>query len=277
MKMRLMTIFLALLTTGGWAQSLGQAAQQVRDSAENLLTPRISQADTWGEQTAVEDLRQLHQSAAALFEALNGDDALAIKNFQQSLSSAARRLKTSQELLPDAAAAAPTVASLEEQVAAIDARLTDLRLRFDEKASVTPGALANLPMAPGEDAFAIYDNPQALLIDVRDARHLAEELAGSHYPSLGVGFNQPNNLDSLQLRRLVLAGWDLQRALEGQFGDISNVMDEWIAFRREYDRMGYPGSNEVTRQLDRVMTRLTAFFDRVASEGAPPSASSEDR
>jgi hypothetical protein len=248
------------------AETLGQATQEVRDRCEAMIAQRLPQVDSWGQQTALDDLRGVHQSAAALLEAMSGNDARAVKEFQLGLSSAARRLRASQSLLPEAAAGAPDIAELETRVAAIDERLTELRLRFGEKASLTPGPLAEQSLAPEHSAFQLYENPQALLIDVRDARNLASQLDFAHFPGYGFGFMQPNNLDPLQVRRLVLAGWALERSLEGQFSDISEALDEWVKFRREYDRLGYPGSNQVVRQLDRVMERLTQFFTAVETE-----------
>lgn len=264
MRRTLVTLALSwlILCAPGLAQTLGQATLEVRDRSEALIARLMPQAQSWGQQTAVDDLRLVHQSAAALLEALNGNDANAVKDFQLQLESAARRLRTSHSLLPEPDAA--TVADLVQRVAAIDARLTSLRLRFGGKAALTPGPLADQSLATSDPAFALYENPQALLIDVRDARRLASELEVAHFPGYGFGFMQPNNLDSLQVRRLVLAGWELQRALEGQFTDVSQVLDEWEQFRHEYDRMGYPGSNQVVRQLERVVDRLTLFFDDVA-------------
>lgn len=45
------------------------------------------------------------------------------------------------------------------------------------------------------------------------------------------------------------------------------VLPLWLKFRREYDRLGYAGQNNVTRQLERVMDRLTLFFNDVAGGG----------
>lgn len=265
--MRRLLLFLILaLSARASAQTLGEATATVRDRAEAIIAQRMPQANTWGQQTALEDLRGLHQSAAALHEALAGNDAVAVKTFQSDMTTAARRLKASQSLLPDAGADAASVAELLASVEAIDARLTDLRLRFDQKATVTPGPLASESLNDDDPAFDLYPNPQALLIDVRDARQLASQLEIARYPGFGFGLGQPNNLDSLQVRRLVLAGWDLERALEGNYTDITDVKDEWVKFRREYDRLGYPGSSTVVRRLERVMERLTLFFDGVAAQ-----------
>jgi hypothetical protein len=265
MKRLIVTLLIACLPAAASAETLGQATQEVRDRAEALIGQRLPEADSWGEQTAIEDLRLVHQNAAALLEALSGTDAMAVRTFQQELSSSGRRLKASAPLLPAAPADAATVEELETRIAAIDARLTELRLRFDQKATLTPGPLAGENLSADDPTFEIYSNPQTLLIDVRDARRLVSSLEVAHFPGYGFGFGQPNNLDSVQVRRMILAAWDLERSLESQFGDISEVLDEWVTFRREYDRMGYPGSNQVVRQLERVMDRLTLFFDGVAT------------
>lgn len=263
---RLLAIFLlALLPVAVSAQTLGEATQEVRDRAQALISARQAQATSWGQQTALDDLRLVHDSSVALLEALSGTDAAVVKTFQLNLASAGRRLKASQSLLPDAAADADTVAQLESEIDAIDARLTELRLRFDQKATLTPGPLAAESLSAADPTFEIYTNPQALMIDVRDARRLASSLQGGRYPVWGVGFGQPNNLDSLQVRRLVLAAWNLENALQARYTDISEVSDEWVAFRREYDRLGYPGSSQVVRQLERVVNRLTLFFDGVSA------------
>jgi hypothetical protein len=259
-------LFWLLLAVPLWAQTLGEATRQVHDRSEALLRQLQPQAGSWGQQTAVDDLRLLAQTSGALLEALAGHDAKAVKELQLQLSRAASRLRTSRALLPEASAEATELAALDQQVSAIEARLTELRVRFDEKAALTPTPLGEQPLSAEDPAFQLYDNPHTLLIDVRDARRLASELPVGRYPNYGFGLAQPNNLDSLQVRRLVLAAWNLQRALESQFSDISEVLDEWEKFRWEYDRLGYPGSSQVVRQLERVVDRLTIFFDQVAGQ-----------
>lgn len=260
-------IITLLLPVGAWAQTLGEATQEVRDRSEALIAQRLPQVDTWGEQVAVDDLRLVQESSAALLAALAGNDATAVKTFQQNLATAGRRIKTSQTLLPDPSADAATVAELESRIAAIDTRLTELRLRFDNKATLTTGPMTGIALSSDDQAFDIYGNANLLLIDVRDARRLCEMLSGAGYPNLGVGFGQPNNLDSLQLRRLVLDAYALENALQGGFGDITEVLPLWYKFRQEYDRLGYAGQNNVTRQLERVMDRLGLFFNDVAGDG----------
>ena len=253
-----------LLSVALHAQTLGEATREVTDLSQTLIEQRLPDVDSWGEQTALDDLRGVHEASAALSVALEGSEADAVRTQQQALVTAARRLKTSQSLLPNPAQAVPTLDDLQTRILAIDDRLTQLRLRFAEKATQKAGPMADLSLAPNEEAFTSYENPQELLIDVRDARRLAASLESGRFPRQGIGFGQPNNLDSLQVRRLVLAGWDLQRALEGQYSDISQVQPKWDKFQTEYNRLGYPGSNTVTRQLDRVMTRLAAFFSEVS-------------
>ncbi len=265
MKKSLLGMLLFAMTSPLLAQTLGTTALEVRDSSAAMLSTRAGSASaSWGEQQALDDLRQLHQSSAALLEALSGNDASAVKPLQTELSSSARRLQASHSLLPDAGKDTAAVDELLADVAALDQRLTDLRLRFDQKAAMTPGPLADEPLADDDPAFDLYTNPQALLIDIRDLRRLVSRLQAGRNPAFGIGFNQPNNIDELQVRRLVLAAWDLENRLLRDYSDITETLPEWQKFRREYDRMGYPGTNEVVRQLERVVQRLTAFYDGVS-------------
>lgn len=267
MKKSLLGLLLFAMTSPLLAQTLGETTLEVRDRSGALLSSQSAPgAGSWGQQQAADDLRLLNQSAASLLEALDGNDANAIKPIQTELSSAARRLQTSSSLLPEGGTEKAQVAELLADVDAIDQRLTDLRLRFDQKATITPGPLADEPLSKDDPAFDLYLNPQALLIDIRDARNLVSRLQTGRFPSYGIGFNQPNNVDELQVRRLVLAAWALENRLLGDYGDITEALPEWHKFRREYDRLGYPGSNEVVRQLERVVTRLTAFFDGVSAQ-----------
>ena len=257
MKSTMTALLLFLFTIGVSAQTLGEATEQVRSRVESMISAHPPQNISWGEQTALDDLRQVQQAATSLLEALNGNDAEAVKQPQQQLTSAARRLKASSSLLPETAERSD---ELLDQVMSIDAKLSELRLRFGQKASLTPTPLFEQPLETHDSAFALYENPQALLIDIRDARRLASQLEVGGYRDWTFGYGQPNNLDALQVRRLVLAARDLERALESNFSDISEVQAPWEKLRKEYDRLGYPGNTLVTRQLDKVMQRLTAFF-----------------
>lgn len=263
-----MKILLGWLLLSGvlHAQTLGEAVQQVRDSSAVLITKRQLQAETWGQKTAIEDLESLQKSAEVLLESLQSRDARSLVEAQRDFSSQASRVRSSSPLLPDAPSDTEAVQELLGQVRAVDNRLTEIRTRFAEKASRVPQSLGDEPLQSDSQAFELYENPQALLIDIRDARQLAASLETGRLPQFGFGLAQPNNLDSLQVRRFIQAGWALQRAAEGNFGDISELTPQWEKFRFEYDRLGYPGSTQVTRQLERVMDRLTAFFKESAAQ-----------
>lgn len=253
-------LILLLSATPSAGQTLGQALDEVRAGSQALLSSQQKPEASWGETAALEDLRGLRQAATDLLEAAAGHDAAALKAPQQQLTLAARRVATTATLLPEAESSGPAVAELQRQIAAIDAKLSELRLRFSEKASRTPGPVLEQPLQL-EERFRLYENPQALLIDVRDARRLASQLQVGGHREWAFGYGQPNNLDALQVRRLILAARDLERGLEGSWEDISQVQGLWTDFHRQYDRLGYPGSTSVTRQLERVMERLSNFFE----------------
>lgn len=265
MKRRFAAVFLWLVLAPsvwgleGW--TLGQATAHIQQQAGATLA--ALDAQTWGEQAAREDLQMVEQRATALLQALEGRDARAVKEQQAELASAGRRLQASRVMLPPEFLQGPSWADLEQALTLVDRRLTQLRSRFDQRAAWTPGPLAEQPLEGRDAAFEIYPNPHLLLVDVRDLRLLSASLEATHFPGYGFGFMQPNNLDPLEVRRLTLAAWDLQRALESQYQDISELLDKWQKYRRLYDRLGYPGSNEVVRQLERVVERLTLFFDGV--------------
>ncbi len=261
MKIKLLLLGWLLLSTGLLAQTLGQTVQRIHDESATIITQRETQADTWGEKTALEDLQALRHSAAALQQSLEGDDAKALITVQRDLASAASRVRASRILLPAAPSDAATLEEVLKLSQAVDQRLSQLRLRFAQKASRVPGTLSAQSLRSGDEHLAIYENPKALLIDVRDARQLASSLQTGRFPPLGFGLAQPNNLDPIQVQRFIQAGWALQRSLEGNFQDISQVHPLWEKFRFEYDRLGYAGSSNVTRQLERVMQRLGTFFE----------------
>lgn len=261
MKIKLLLGWL-LLSISLPAQTLGETVQRIHDESANIIAQRETQADSWGEKTALEDLQTLKQSAQALQQSLEGHDAKAVLPLQRELTSAASRVRASSPLLPEAPSDAARLEEVLTLSQAVDQRLSHLRLRFAQKASRVPGKLADQPLR-AED-LALYENPKTLLIDVRDACQLATSLQTGRFPPLGFGLAQPNNLDPVQVQRFIQAGWALQRSLEGNFQDISQIYPLWEKFRFEYDRLGYAGSSNVTRQLERVMRRLGTFFDATA-------------
>lgn len=255
---RLRIFCLLLLVSGaGWATTLGEATSELIEKSGTLIVALEKEPSTWGIETALKDLQRLNQSARALERALDGQDAEQLKRQQTELSTASRRVETSAALIPESARG--TVQHLSERVAAINERLTDLRLRFGTRASMAPGALSQVSLEASAES-TIYDNPSQLLIDVRDIRSLAQQLQVAPFPPLGVGLNSPNNLDSLQVRRLVLATWELERQLSSQYQDIRESLPTWNKVKREYNRLGYVPPSVTIRQLERVMRRMDAFY-----------------
>lgn len=254
-----------LLSQTVWSQTLGETVQRIHDQSAAMQSRAAAETDTWGEKTASEDLQQLRQSATSLLQGLEGDDARDVISTQSLLRTAASRVRASSGLLPQGDSERAAVEELLGLSKAVDERLNGLRGRFAEKASRVPGRLADQPLQAAEPSpFELYENPRQLLIDVRDARQLASSLQSGRFPPFGYGPSEPNNLDSVQVQRLVRAGWALQRGAEGNFEDVSQLYPLWERFRAEYDRLGYPGSNHVTRQLEKVVQRLDAFFQATA-------------
>jgi hypothetical protein len=259
MKRFLLIALCGLLTlTFAQAQTLGASLQSVESQAQGLVS-RYSAADTWGQQTAVDDLKRFLAQVQRLSAALSGDDATSVEQLQRGFSSAARRMETSSVMLPSAEE--QTVTAMVAEANQIDQRLTELRLRFGSKASLVSGSLAEVPLHPGEEIDGVYTNLQHLLIDVRDAVRLASTLGNDRFPGNGIGFGTPNNLEPLQVRRFVLAGWELERQLSVQIEDVSETYPAWELFEREYNRLGHPGSSANIRQLERVMERLGSFYN----------------
>lgn len=262
-RLSILCCVLLLTTLAASATTLGEATSLVIERSGSLISRVQTQPSTWGTETALKDLKRLNLEARALEKALDGQDAEQLKSQQTAFSTASRRVQTSASLLPDSVR--NEAEQLQQQVDAINARLTQLRLRFGSKASLAPGALSRVDLVPGEDGLAVYENPNQLLIDVRDARRLVQSFRVGRYPQFGLGFGCPNNLDPLQVRRLVLASWELERRLSGRYDDIQESLSSWQKMEREYRRLGYLPPSTAARQLDRVMKRLGAFYSSFES------------
>lgn len=259
----LLTFLLAVCLGPAGAQTLGQALSEIETTVQAIIA-RYPSPSTWGEQTSVDDLKRFLAQTQRLGAGLGSDDADSVEELQRGFSSAGRRAQTSVTMLsPQDQESLAGVSPLVDQV---DNRLTDLRLRFGSKATLVGGTLADMPLTPDQDFDSTYANVNELLIDVRDARRLASTLGNIRFPQQGFGFGQPNNLDGLQLQRLLQAGWELERQLSVQIPDVSVTLPAWQRFEREYNRIGYPGTNTNIRQLDRVMRRLGAFYDQYRLE-----------
>lgn len=261
MKAMKRTLFLCLilLTTGAaWAETLREATSDVIEKSGNLITSLQKEPQTWGVETALNDLHQLSHSARDLEKALDGSDAQTLKDHQTALSTAGRRVATSAALLPDSAG--PQVEAINQQIEAINQRLSQLRLRFGTKASKTPTALGQMPLAESEPGLS-YENPAQLLIDVRDLRRWVQNIQVGRFPAFGLLGSLPqNNLDPMQVRRFTEAIFDLERRLTGRYEDIQESLPAWRKVRREYDRLGYLPPGVTQRQLERLMARLDAFY-----------------
>lgn len=248
-------LFIGWTLTSASAETIGEVLKSVEAETQAVLSRQTG--ESWGVQTAADDLQRLLAQSQRLSAAMSSNDAVEVEPLQRGLASAARRAETSSVMLSDSDQ--QQVAGIAEKVGRVDERLTELRLRFGSKASLVPGALNDVGMEGETDG--IYTNIPDLLIDVRDAVRLASTLRSSN-PPFNFGFNNttPNNLDALQVRRVVLAGWELERQLSGNVADISQTVPAWERFEREYNRLGYPGSGFNIRQLERVMERLSAFY-----------------
>lgn len=237
------------------AQTLGSALTSVEHQVQQMLA-RTS-GESWGVQTAADDLERLLAQTQRLAEALTLNDARKVEELQRGLSVAARRVKTSSVLLPteELSGVEDMLATLEQ----VDQRLTGLRLRFGSRANLVAGSLSEVGLNQDEPGGE-YTNLEDLLIDVRDARRLAETLGSVRFPRWGFEQRGMHNLDPLQLNRFVRAGWELERQLSGHLDDVSESLPAWDRFQREYDRLGYMGTGSQVRQLERVMERLSRFY-----------------
>ena len=255
-KLMMVALLLGLTLTFAQAQTLGSAVTSVEEDAQQVLS-RQTEA-TWGQKTAADDLNLLITRAQAISEAMNSDDANSVESLQRDFSSAAQRVKTSSVLLSDSDQ--QQIEKMLQTVDQIDARLTELRLRFGSQASLVPGSLNEVALTPVDPIDGTYLNLEALLIDVRAARMLAARLGNQRFPGYGLNLGGFNNLDPLRLERFVRAGWELERQLSGKVGDVSESYAAWDKFETEYSRLGYMGFGTNVRQLERVMDRLSAFY-----------------
>ena len=256
-KLSSIILWLALTLTATQAQTLGSALEAVEQDVQTVISQQTG--DSWGAQTAADDLNRLLAQAQRLSEALDLEDARKVEELQRGLTSAAQRVETSSVLLSEPAQ--QKVKELLATVGQIDERLTELRLRFGGQANLVPGRLSEVSLSADPPLDGVYSNLADLLIDVRDARRLAGTLGNVRYPAYG--FNQGGlyNIDPLQLDRVVQAGWALERQLSGSVGDVSDSLPAWNRFEREYNRLGYMGTGSNVRQLERVMDRLANFYD----------------
>ena len=255
---RLLKIFLfaLLVSAHSSAETLGEALQSVERDSEAVASRQ--QGDTWGVRTAVDDLRRLIAQSQRLSAALSSPDTRDVKELEDGLISAVRGVRTSMVMLSEADQA--DLGPVLEKAELVNERLTDLRLRFGGKANTIAGDLSGLSLEPDESELP-YDNIQDLLIDVRWTRDLVSSLMPARFPQPGgIGFNQPNNLDPLQVRRVELAIWNLERTLSSNLDDVRQSVPAWDRFKREYDRLFYMGAGRQVRMLEQRVERLDRFY-----------------
>lgn len=250
-------ILALLVWSSAGAETIDQALQTVESRAQAVVSRQ--NGETWGVRTATDDLNRLVAQSQRLSASLSSDDARDVQALEQGLRSATRRLRTSGVMLESRdQAEVEEIVAIADQVAG---RLADLRLRFGSQANTVAGNLSSVPMEPSSTELG-YENIQALLIDVRWAREAAQSLQPARFPYPGfLGFGQPNNLDPLQVRRVVQAAWALERQLSVRLDDVSQSYPEWERLSREYNRLGYMGTGRSARQLERVMNRLGDFYE----------------
>ena len=249
-------LFALLVSAPSSAETLGEALQSVERGSEAVASRQ--QADTWGVQTAVDDLRRLVAQSQRLSAALSSPDARDVKELEDGLVSAVRGVRTSMVMLSEADQA--ELGPVLDKADLVNQRLTDMRLRFGGKANTISGDLSGLSLEPSESELP-YSNIQELLIDVRWTRDLVSALMPARFPQPGgIGFNQHNNLDPLQVRRVELAIWNLERTLSTNLDDVRQSVPAWERFKREYDRLNYMGAGRQVRMLEQRVERLERFY-----------------
>lgn len=255
--LRILICLFILLVTAVGAETLGEAVEFVAVESQSVAA-RITPPETWGQETALADLRSLIKEAHTLTGALSGNDAWNLEERQDQFTMAVRQVRTSQVML--GAAEQRDLEQVLEKAEQVNDRLKQLRLRFAGMAATVPGSLADTPLTGGSDEIDGYTNIADVLTDVRWARELVASLQAGRFPPYGFGFNTPNNLDPLRVRRTVQAAWALERALTTERVDVARTIPEWNEFYQEYNRLGYPGADSRVRRLERVMERLQKFY-----------------
>ena len=256
-KFAAFALYLSLTLVVAQAETIGSALTSVERDSREVVSTLV--ADSWGSQTASEDLSLLLTQVQRLSQALTLDDARKVEEVQRNLTSAAQRVETSSVLLDQT-----NQLRVQEILATVDQvalRLTELRLRFGGQASLVPGSLGEVPLSADSPLDRDYANIEDLLIDVRDARRLADSLGNVRYPPYGLNQGSLYFIDPQQLDRFVRAGWALERQLAGSTEDISTSLSAWSRFEREYERLGFLASGSNGKRLERVMERLGAFYD----------------
>ncbi len=265
--MRVLSLLLFLLLVNPSAgETLSESAQRLADSSLELHQQLKRPEPTWGHQQALDDLERFATASRELAgELAKGVEA--DQNPETVLGSARRRLETSKVMLN----AEPGQLSLLEEnlsrAAALEEEIRAYRLRFNGQA----GADLSMVEAAGPVGPAHYENPQALLVEVRCVRDLTLQLRASFFAAGGPGSGQPNNLDTMRLRELALEARKLERTLQITGIDVRDSIEQWEKLRRAYNRVGYIPPSVPGRQLEFSMKRLQAFYDSLVSSSPATS------
>ena len=255
-KLAAIALYSILTFATAQAQTIGSALISVEQGSREIVSRQAG--ESWGVQTASEDLSLLQSQARRLSQSLETGDASKVEGVQRDFTSAAQRVETSRVLLTEEDQR--RIEEILTTVDQIDQRLTGLRLRFGGQASLVPGSLGEVTLSADSPLDRDYANIEDLLIDVRDARRLADSLGRVRFPPYGLSRGGLYFIDPQQLDRFVRAGWALERQLSGSSEDISTSLSAWSRFEREYQRLDFLGSDSNGRRLERVMERLGAFY-----------------
>ncbi len=251
MRHALSLLLICLCAGSAWSTTLGETVSEMSRSVSGLRSQ--TQGDTWGQRTLLQDLDQLQLELRNLNETLQSSDAADLATQQQRLEVALRQVRTSNAMV------GLNLDDLMVQGEAVDQRLRELRLRFNGHATTVYGSLAQESLE--QPAELNYRNPAHLLIEARCVHDTSRQLNNNTY--FGRGFfvlGGPQNVDSLQLRELVLAAANLERRLSVRYDDVRQTAPAWERLRTAYRRLGYIRPSAATRQLERSMARLEQFY-----------------
>lgn len=256
-NLSILTILLVSLLTPGWAQTLLETSQTLNQQATELAAQLDQGQPTWGQGLARQDLEAMAQASQKLAEMLpvRGVDQLGPEI--DALASARRGLQTSGSV----SGIQNPVAALVAQAKALEDQLRDLRARFGGKASPAGEHLASFPLT-GPVAPAVFENPQALLREARNLHDMARRVGNRSLLRYRFGAGQPNNVWPDDWRRLVLAAEAFERQATG-YSNVSQTIPSFERVRNAYRRLGYQPSTPATRELERSMERLEAFYSSI--------------
>lgn len=254
-RLALSLLALFVVLAPAQAETVAEAAEKLAAESKQLFESLVVDQPSWGHAEALKDLQGLAAAGSHLAERLK-QGADPDSRPEETLASARRRLKVSAAMLNADSEAQQKVASLLGQAEQLEERVRDYRMRFSGKAGV------NLAAAPMEGSAELneFENPEALLIEVRYLRQMAQSIRFRPFPYGAFGLANPDNLDPREVREFVLATQNLEQRLSVRYDDVRQTSDAWRRVQVTYNRLGYIPSNFNTRQLERSMERLQSFY-----------------